>query len=77
MKYPVSDAAQKATTKCTKGFSCLTGQSDVCEVEACINESVYFVYCLDKGNCSYKKAYGHGHFCTCPTRQELFNKHKR
>ena len=77
MKYQASDGAQKATTKCTKAFACLKENgTPLCAVEHCINGEIYFLKCLRDIICSYQNSFGTGHYCTCPTRKELFNKYK-
>ena len=77
MKLHVSDEIQKATTHCEKGFSCLAGdRKDICTVETCVVEKIYFIKCLNEGYCSYQHQFGSAYFCDCPTRKDLFNKYK-
>jgi len=75
MKYPVSNAAKQATTKCTRECACLKGIRKVCAVEQCISNEVHFIKRQNDENCSYLQSFGLGHLCTCPIRKELFNKH--
>lgn len=73
----ISEEAIKATTKCTKGMSCLTkGRKDLCKVDHRVGDKVYFIKCLCKDACSYKYPFGLGHYCTCPIRGELFDKYR-
>ncbi len=77
MKCQASDDAQKATTKCERGFACLKEDGKPhCPVKDCINNQVYFVKCPDGKHCPYQHSFGTEHFCVCPIRKELFNKHK-
>lgn len=77
MKLQVSDQTLKTTIYCEKEFSCLKGnRNDLCRVERCVNEKVYFITCLNEGYCSYRHTFGPSYFCSCPTRQEIFDKYK-
>jgi len=77
MKLHISDESLKATTHCKKAFSCLTGdRKDLCTVEQCVSEKIHFIKCLNDSFCFYRHSFGMGHFCACPTRQELFNKYE-
>ena len=78
MKIEISENVINATTKCEKGFSCLSDNLEpACKVEYCVSNSVYFVKCLNTANCSYKVSFGDGHFCTCPIRKEIYDKYKK
>ncbi len=78
MGFHVSDEAQDAAIKCTKGLSCLKGEEkDICPVEKCIDGKVHFVKCLNDGYCTYQHSFGDGYFCSCPVRQEIFNKYQK
>lgn len=79
MNISVSDESLRATTKCGKAFSCLKGNpTEVCRVEAWDNSNLSFVKCLEHtGGCNYLFNYGYEHIlCSCPTRNELYRKHK-
>ncbi|HCE44214.1 MAG TPA: hypothetical protein DET40_11760 [Lentisphaeria bacterium] len=77
MVLHVGDESLKATTRCRKGFSCLSGdRKDMCKVETCIHGAVYFVKCPDNGYCPYKTSFGIDYCCNCPVRKELFDKFK-
>lgn len=57
------------TTKCQKGFSCLTQPvKTLCKVNHCIMDKVLCVQCASLRSCSYKYSCGDRCFCTCPTR---------
>jgi len=77
-RHNVSEETIEETKKCDKDFSCLEGQrEDLCTVEQCVNGKVHFIECLDRSNgCPYKISFGYSFICHCPTRKELYNKHK-
>lgn len=76
-RYNVSEETTEETKKCDKDFSCLKGQhEDLCPVKDCVNGKVHFVECLNSTQCLYKTSFGESFICNCPTRKELFNKHK-
>jgi len=63
------------TTKCDRNFECLTeGNAPRCEISNCIGCAVYFVKNSNK-YCSYGEYYGFDKYCTCPVRQEIYNKY--
>ena len=74
-KYHVSKITVCNSDKCQKEFSCLEGDNPLCPVESLINEKVLFVKCISKGHCSYRRSYGDGYICFCPTRREIFKKY--
>jgi hypothetical protein len=76
-KYIISDKTINETTHCEKGFSCLTKDGyDLCSVDNCVLDTIYFIKCMCDNPCSYKDRFGFGHFCTCPVRKELHDKYR-
>jgi hypothetical protein len=71
----ISEDTLRQVTKCTNGFSCLSGESRrICEVEQDIGGKVLFVRCKSEG-CNYRMPFGYGYICTCPVRREIYNRH--
>jgi hypothetical protein len=65
------------TTKCEKNFKCLDNPKEICcKVEEVIDNKVFFVKCLSYDYCNYKTPYGYSNICSCPTRIEIYRKHK-
>ncbi len=76
MAIVVSDQVMRATTQCDKNSACLQGDGKpICTVEHFFGKDLLFVKCPNGLRCPYKKAFGFGHRCTCPTRLELYKKH--
>jgi len=75
MKVPVSDSVLKDTTKCNFNFQCQKSDWNPCGEflgkvgEWVIHESVDDP---EKTECSYRANLGKGHYCTCPTRLEMY-----
>jgi len=77
VKLEISDKSRRATTECTKGLSCLTGElKDLCPVESCVNGVLYFVKHQQQDACSQRRPFGTGYYCVCPVRKELFDRYK-
>lgn len=73
----ISEEVLKNTTKCIKDFSCLRkDREDLCKIESCIENKIYFIKCLSDEPCQYKATFGYSLVCTCPTRKELYNLYK-
>ena len=64
-----------ASTKCDKGFECLTSHETLCEVIYCVDNKVHFLRC-DNRVCKYKIFFGNDYFCSCPVRKELYNTYR-
>lgn len=77
-RVDVSDKAKQSTTKCTKDFACLKGNRDfLCPVERYVGKKILFVKCLTQDYCSYQRDFGFtGHMCSCPVRQEIYEKYQ-
>lgn len=70
----ISDEILKKTTRCTKDFSCLSGETgELCKVESCIENKIHFIKCIKYEPCQYRMTFGYSFVCTCPTRKELYN----
>ena len=75
MAIQVCEEIQKKATKCKKGLSCIHNDAkNLCSAKSFINDNLLFVKCLDAKPCPYKNAFGEGHFCACPVRQEIHRK---
>lgn len=71
----VDSATISATTKCSKQFSCLAGDGEICAVEYSMNKGISFVNCAEDSGCCYRTSYGDGWICLCPVRNEIYNKY--
>ncbi|MFO8133003.1 MAG: hypothetical protein R6U10_03585 [Thermoplasmatota archaeon] len=72
----ISDTVIADTDRCRKNFACLDPeQRSVCPVEQRIMD-VLFVEPDDNFFCAYKTSFGDSYVCGCPTRQELYAKHR-
>lgn len=66
------------TTKCDRNFECLQdGDGPSCEISDCISCSVYFVKKISNRYCRYGENFGFDKYCTCPVRQEIYNKYSK
>ena len=74
VQMQVSIPILKATTKCDKGFSCLSGYTD-CMCWASYASKYAFVEVKPKSvdPCSYLLHYGNATYCLCPTRNAIYN----
>ncbi len=74
MNLEISDQILQQTTKCPHGFNCLTSaEYPQCDVERMIG-NILSVKTTNSLFCSYRVNYGHGYFCTCPTRIEIYKR---
>ena len=75
-KRDINDDTLQNTTKCGKGFACLSsGDGCLAEVESAVGGTLLFVECTD-GSCRYRIHFGHSYVCTCPTRVEIYAKYR-
>ena len=65
------------TLLCTKSFACLNDINTYCKVESCVKNLVHFVENNKNDFCNYRRTFGNSHFCTCPTRIEIYRKSGR
>ena len=76
MDITISDDMLKKTTKCEKGFSCLSSGRDVCKAEPSIIKDVVYIECLEETSCPYRFTFGtSGYACECPVRVVLCKRH--
>ena len=62
-------------THCANDFSCLAGKKEcLCEVESTVGK-VIFIKSQFHIACKYCLSYGGSFICTCPTRNEIYNKY--
>jgi len=78
MAYQVSDSTKKQTTKCFYQFACLKNDDwDTCSIERDIQRTFLVIKTKGiKNACPYSFAYGSLYYCTCPTRREIYQRHK-
>jgi hypothetical protein len=78
MAYQVSDKIKKQTTKCAYNFACLNNDTwDTCSIERDIQRTFLVIKTkAGKNACPYSFAYGSLYYCTCPTRREIYQRHK-
>ena len=75
MKIQISDETINKTTRCQKGFSCMSGtRTDMCKVE--LHNKELLITCLSDENCNYKTSVHDATYCACPTRKEIFECYK-
>ena len=75
--FEISDEIKKLATKCENSIACtIQEKKELCKVESCVDNEVFFVKCLHEPFCPYKQTFGYSFFCTCPVRQEIFKKYK-
>jgi hypothetical protein len=74
MEVPPEILAQ--TTRCEKGFCCLSQMRvELCKVEYYAEYGVLLIRCATPKPCPYKMPYGHAWICTCPTRLAIFKRY--
>ena len=77
MPFEIPHEIRECTTKCKKGFSCLTGErDDLCEVTDCVSDKVFFVDFTGDHHCPYVQGFGGYYLCMCPTRQEIYRRYR-
>jgi hypothetical protein len=65
------------TKSCEKNFSCLSDQTDLCEMRSRNPKKVYFVKYPKGRRCRYEYSFGYSNnICTCPTRQEIYRSYR-
>ena len=71
-------SAEKQTRKCHHGYACLHSPAHkLCAVRHCVMHRVYFIECLDDHPCVFKSTLEGTATCTCPLRQELYERYGR
>jgi len=76
MPIKIDEDIQRQTTKCTKDFGCLSNEGhELCKVISSIASKVVLTDCADRLPCAYCIRFGTSlAVCTCPVRNELFNR---
>lgn len=76
MKIEIDEKIITETTQCKKKFECLSIDSNVyCKVEKCLVNKDLLVECSVRKYCIYKTPFEDSFMCSCPTRNEIFNKY--
>ena len=75
MKFDIDTDVLSQTTECTRDFACLSGNTQLCQVENCVNNKVHFIQCNHDTKCNYQISFGYSYICTCPTRKEIYNRY--
>ncbi len=77
MQMQVDKPVLSATTKCEKGFFCLSGKAD-CTCRPAYASKYPFIEikptCI--GPCSYLFRYGELTYCLCPTRNAIYQRYQ-
>ena len=79
MKFDVPWGVRAATTRCAKGFSCLTtgkcGESDTCGVRLAVRENVLLLQSKEDHACPYRVRFGDTQLCMCPTHYAIHQRY--
>jgi hypothetical protein len=71
----VSEETRQKTEKCWRGFACLSDTGNgPCAVRSCVR-GVLFVDKQTASYCPYDVIFGYSHICSCPTRQEIYDRY--
>jgi hypothetical protein len=71
----VSQKTRQRTDKCWRGFGCLSDPGSVpCAVRSCVR-GVLFVDKQTVRYCPYEVTFGYSRICSCPTRQEIYDRY--
>ena len=80
MKYEVSEEVIAQTTMCPSDFGCLeTGECHgrpIREAKEVAFGMALFVTYNDGNDCPYRRLFGSGTICRCPTRQAIHEKYQ-
>jgi hypothetical protein len=64
------------TTECDVNFSCLSDQTDLCEIKSVNPFALHFIKHPKNSGCRYYLPFGYSnHICICPTRQEIYRRY--
>ena len=67
----------KKAIYCSSKNRCISDcHHTLCKVKECINDKIYFLECVDNKHCNYRISFGQFNTCSCPIRQEIYNKYK-
>jgi hypothetical protein len=77
MGSTVSDLIVKATTKCKKGFSCLSEKTGcMCKAISSSPDHTVVIKPSSSDPCTYHRTLGNAHYCLCPVRNDIYNRYK-
>jgi hypothetical protein len=77
MAINVSDIILKATTKCKKGFSCLSGKTDcMCKVTSFNPDHPVVIKPSSADPCEYNLSFAQSNYCLCPVRNDIYKRYK-
>jgi hypothetical protein len=77
MVLDIDNSVLNDTTSCERTYACLKGKEHIyCKVKEIVVDKIHFISCLNKSYCNYKVDFGLSQVCSCPTRIEIFKKHK-
>jgi hypothetical protein len=77
MTVNVSDLIKKATSKCKKGFACLSGKVEcMCGVESEGKDHTVVIRPQYTTPCEYLKSGEGQHYCLCPVRNDIYRRYK-
>ena len=75
MKFEISEEILQSATKCWRGFTCLSeSHNGMCPVRQWVGD-VLFVEKTRQEYCPYDVTFGYSHICTCPVRQEIWDRY--
>jgi hypothetical protein len=77
MAVKVSDVIVKATTRCKKGFACLSGKVEcMCGVESTSEDHTVVIKPKYTTPCQYRNSREGMHLCLCPVRNDIYRRYK-
>jgi hypothetical protein len=77
MTVKVSDLIVEATTKCKKGFACLSGKVEsMCRVESSSKDCTLVIKPQFTTPCEYRNIRDGKHYCVCPVRNDIYKRYK-
>lgn len=74
-KLHIAESILKSTDRCLKNFDCLTEGRCLCEVSQSLDGNSLIIQYDKNKPCRYKASIGNTILCTCPTRNELYNRY--
>jgi hypothetical protein len=76
MPIKIGEDIRQQTTKCKYDFACLSDERhDLCKVTSSVASKVVLTDCVDRLPCAYCILFGASlAVCTCPVRNELYNR---
>jgi hypothetical protein len=73
----ISEDIIEKTRGCKKNFSCLNGSSEcLCEVEGSSGYDILYINPDSNRDCIYCTRLGTSSLCSCPARNEIYNRYK-